>query len=132
MRVSVRASVLWVTSIVTKRWIVVSCALVLLAVPVHADITARWELHADFDDRSIPGASADCTFKQDGERVSGSCEDATLVGEIKGETVTWRLTPAGTHDNMIFTGMLDDDDTVIVGRFSYAGKGNGSFLAVKR
>jgi len=116
----------------TKRCIVVSCSLVLLAVPAHADITARWELHADFDDRSIPGALADCTFKQDGERLSGSCEDATLVGEIKGETVTWRLTPAGTHDNMIFTGMLDDDDTVIVGRFSYAGKGSGSFLAVKR
>jgi hypothetical protein len=33
---------------------------------------------------------------------------------------------------MIFTGRLDDDDTVIVGRFSYAGKGDGSFLAVRR
>jgi hypothetical protein len=31
-----------------------------------------------------------------------------------------------------FTGMLDDDDTVIVGRFVYPGKGGGSFLAVKR
>jgi len=96
------------------------------------DVSARWELHADFDDRSIPGASADCTFKQENERLSGKCEDATLLGEVKGETVTWRLTPAGTHDAMIFTGMLDDDDTVIVGRFSYPGKGDGSFLAVRR
>ena len=96
------------------------------------DVSARWELHADFDDRSIPGASADCTFKQENERLSGKCEDATLLGEVKGETVTWRLTPAGTHDAMIFTGMLDDDDTVIVGRFSYAGRGDGSFLAVRR
>ena len=96
------------------------------------DVSARWELHADFDDRSIPGASADCTFKQENERLSGKCEDATLLGEVKGETVTWRLTPAGTHDAMIFTGMLDDDDTVIVGRFSYSGKGDGSFLAVRR
>ena len=115
-----------------KRRIVACCALALLAVPVRADITARWELHADFDDRRIPGAFANCTLRQDGERLSGMCEDATLLGEIKGETVTWRLTPAGTHDNMIFTGMLDDDDTVIVGRFSYAGRGNGSFLAVRR
>jgi len=116
----------------TKRCLVAFCALALLAVPAHADITARWELHADFDDRRIPGAFAECTFTQDGGRLSGRCEDATLLGEVKGEMVTWRLTPAGTRDNMIFTGMLDDDDTVIVGRFSYAGKGSGSFLAVRR
>jgi hypothetical protein len=89
-------------------------------------------LHADFDDRRIPGAAADCTFKQEGQRLSGRCEDATLLGDVKGETVTWRLTLARTHDTMIFTGMLDDDDTVIVGRFTYAGKGNGSFLAIRR
>jgi hypothetical protein len=116
----------------TKRWIAAVCALALPAVSLRADITARWELHADFDDRRIPGALADCAFRQDGERLSGTCEDATLVGDIIGEAVTWRLTPAGTHDDMVFTGMLDDDDTVIVGRFIYAGKGNGSFLAVRR
>ena len=104
----------------------------VLAVSAHADMTAHWQLNADFDDRRIPGARAGCTFKQEADRLTGTCEDATLVGEIKGETVTWRLTPAGTHDLMIFTGMLDDDDTVVVGRFSYAGKGDGSFLAVKR
>lgn len=107
-------------------------ALALLAVPLRADITARWELHANFDDRRIPGAFANCTLRQDGERLSGTCEDATLIGEVTRETVTWRLTPARTHDTMIFTGMLDDDDTVIVGRFSYARKGSGSFLAVRR
>jgi len=116
----------------TKRWIVAAGAVVLLGVPVQADISARWELHADFDDRSIPGASADCTLKQDGQRLSGKCEDATLTGEIKGEMVTWQLTLAGTHDTMSFNGRLDDDDTVIVGRFVYAGKGDGSFLAVRR
>lgn len=116
----------------TKHGIVACCAIALLTVSLRADITARWELHADFDDRRIPGALANCTFRQQGERLSGTCEDATLLGEIKGEAVTWRLTPAGTHDDMIFTGMLDDDDTVIVGRFSYAGKGDGSFLAVRR
>jgi hypothetical protein len=107
-------------------------AVIAPVVPAHADMSAHWELHADFDDRSIPGASADCTFRQENERLSGSCEDASLIGEVKGETVTWRLTLARTHDTMIFTGRLDDDDTVIVGRFSYAGKGDGSFLAVRR
>ena len=96
-------------------------------------MSAHWELHADFDDRSIPGAIADCTLKQEGERLSGSCEDATLIGEIAGDTVTWRITLAGTHDTVMFTGMFaDDEKAVILGRFSYAGKGGGSFLAVKR
>lgn len=116
----------------TKSFIVATTILAVLAAPAHADVSAHWELHADFDDRSVPGALADCTFKQENERLSGRCEDASLIGQIRGEMVMWRLTPAGTHDVMIFTGMLDDDDTVIVGRFSYAGKGDGSFLAVKR
>ena len=115
----------------TKRCIVAAGAVALLAVPASADLSARWELHADFDDRRIPGASADCVFRQDGQRLSGRCEDATLLGDIKGSMVNWQLTPARTHDSVSFTGMLDDDDTVILGRFSYPGKGSGSFLAVK-
>lgn len=112
--------------------VVIALVIAVLGAVAGADVSARWELHADFDDRRIPGALADCTFKQDGERFSGACADASLIGEVKGETVTWRLTPAGTRDVMIFTGMLDDDDTVIVGRFSYPGRGDGSFLAVRR
>ena len=111
---------------------VAAAAITLFGVPASADMSARWELHADFDDRRIPGALADCVFKQDGQRLSGRCEDATLMGEIQGEMVTWQLTPAGTHDIMTFTGMLDDDDTVVVGRFVYPRKGGGSFLAVRR
>lgn len=116
-------------SLLLAAFLVVAIALTVRA---RTDLSANWELHADFDDRSIPGASAGCAFKQKNERLTGRCEDATLIGEVKGEAVTWRLTPARTHDAMIFTGRLDDDDTVIVGRFSYAGKGDGSFLAVRR
>jgi hypothetical protein len=118
-----------------KESLLLTAFVVTVAAPVlpaHTDLSAHWELHADFEDRSIPGASADCTFRQENERLTGRCEDATLIGEVKGETVTWRLTLAGTHDTMIFTGRLDDDDSVIVGRFSYPGKGDGSFLAVRR
>jgi hypothetical protein len=118
-----------------KRSLLLTAFVVAVAAPVvpaHTDLSAHWELHADFDDRRIPGAAADCTIKQENERLTGRCEDAALIGEVKGETVTWRLTPARTRDAMIFTGRLDDDDTVILGRFSYAGKGDGSFLAVRR
>jgi hypothetical protein len=118
--------------LLTRRCIAAAAVITFLGMPAHADMSARWELHADFDDRRIPGALADCVFNQKGQRLSGTCEDATLMGEIQGEMVMWQLTPAGTHDIVTFTGMLDDDDTVVVGRFVYPRKGGGSFLAVRR
>ena len=116
----------------TQTALLIVVAVAAPVVSALADLSAHWELHVDFDDRSIPGALADCTLKQESQRLSGMCEDASLIGEVKGETVTWTLTLARTRDTMAFTGRLDDDDTVIVGRFSYAGKGDGSFLAVRR
>ena len=95
-------------------------------------LSGRWELHADFDDRSIPGAFARCTLMQKGRRLTGTCEDATLDGDVDGAKVMWRLTLRGSRDVVTFTGMLDDQDPVIVGRFAYPGKGDGSFLAIRR
>jgi hypothetical protein len=118
--------------VLLPKYLLVAAAIASLSSAPVPELSARWELHADFDDRTIPGAAANCTFTQDGGRLTGRCEDATLAGEIDNDTVTLRLTPAGTHDAMIFSGMLDDDNTVIVGRFTYAGKGDGSFLAIRR
>jgi hypothetical protein len=103
-----------------------------LAIAARVGVPGRWELHADFDDRSIPGAFAQCTFTQSGRRLTGRCEDATLAGDVDGDKVTWRLTLRATRDVVSFTGMLDDEDPVILGRFTYPGKGDGSFLAIKR
>ncbi len=105
-------------------------AVLVFAAP--ASLPGRWEVHADFDDRSIPGAVAQCTFVQTGSRLSGRCEDATVSGSVDARNVTWRLTLRGTRDVVTFTGMLDDEDPVILGKFSYPGKGDGSFLAIKR
>ena len=118
----------------SKAICIAAAATVVALTPVFAiaDMTGQWEFHVDFDDRSNPGAIAGCTLKQNGGRVSGRCEDATLEGVVQGETATWTLTLDRSHDTLTFTGMLDDDDTVVVGRFSYPGKGGGSFLAVKR
>ena len=110
-------------------FLVAAFAAATCAAPV--GISGRWELHADFDDRSIPGAFARCTFTQTGRRFSGTCEDATVAGEINGDKVTWRVTTRN-HDVVIFTGMQDDQDPVILGTFSYPGKGDGTFLAIKR
>jgi hypothetical protein len=115
----------------TKRWIVIVGTLALAAPVIAADMSAVWELHADFDDRNVPGAWSDCAFKQDDARLTGRCEDATLTGQISRETVSWSLSPAGTNDAITFTGMVDEDRTVMTGRFVSASKGGGSFLAVR-
>jgi hypothetical protein len=115
----------------TKRWILIVGTLALAAPVIAADMSAVWELHADFDERSIAGAWSDCTFRQNGARLTGKCDDATLTGQISGEVVSWSLSPAGTHDTITFTGMVDDDRTVMTGRFMYVSKGGGSFLAVR-
>ncbi len=107
-------------------------ALASLAVAARVSLPGRWELHADFDDRAIPGAFAQCTLTQSGRRLAGRCEDATLTGDVDGGKVTWQLTLRATHDVVSFSGMLDDEDPVILGRFTYPGKGGGSFLAIKR
>jgi len=107
-------------------------ALISVAATARVSVPGHWELHADFDDRAIPGAFAQCTFTLSGSRLAGTCEDATLTGDVDGDKVTWRLTLARTHDVVTFTGMFDDEDPVILGRFTYPGKGRGSFLAIKR
>ena len=56
--------------LLVKRSIVAAIVVASLVVIVRANISARWEVHADFDDRRIPGALADCTFKQEAERLS--------------------------------------------------------------
>lgn len=116
-----------------RLWIASAAALVALTVNVYADMSGRWEMHADFNDRSIPGAAATCTFTQDGDHLSGRCEDATLTGERKGDAVAFRVTLGGTGGIVTFTGMIvEDDDSAIIGKFTYPGKGDGSFLAIKR
>ena len=114
------------------RWCVMIAALSTSLFAAPASLSGRWELHVDFDDRSIPGALAQCSFTQNGSSLSGRCEDATVTGTVDGTRVTWRLTLRDTRDVVNFTGMLDDEDPVILGRFSYAGKGDGSFLGIKR
>ena len=114
------------------RWCVIIAGLALTAAGALGDLSGRWEVHADFDDRRIPGAAAHCVITQAGNRLTGRCENATLTGTVDGRNVSWRLTFRPNDVAVNFTGVLDDEDPVILGKFSYPGKGNGSFLAIKQ
>jgi hypothetical protein len=99
------------------------------------DVTGKWEVEATFDDGSISGGGFDCAFKQDGERLTGNCSGGTaqLTGEVKGQSISWRLQSGGNTPSVTtsFTGTLDEAGTNMKGRFTVADKG-GRFTASKQ
>jgi len=100
--------------------------LTLVVLTTTLDLTGKWEVEASFDDSSLSGGGFDCTFKQDGEQLTGTCSEgsAQLAGELKGQSVSW------TMKEVTYTGTVNETGTSIKGRFTIAGKG-GSFTAMK-
>lgn len=90
------------------------------------DLTGNWEVEANFDDGGLGGGGFDCVFKQDAEQLTGTCSggEAPLTGEVKGQTVRWKVAVA------TYTGTVNEAGTSIEGRFLAEGKG-GSFYASK-
>ena len=99
--------------------------------PVAVDLSGRWEIDADFDDASLSGGGFDCVFKQEGDRLTGSCQDIPLTGEVKEANVKWQIRAGQTQDVITYTGTVNEAGTRINGRFSMAGKG-GRFTASKQ
>jgi hypothetical protein len=95
------------------------------------DLSGTWEIEATFDDPSLSGGGFDCVFKQEGDRLTGSCQEIPLTGEVKGTNVTWQIRAGQTQDTITYTGTISESGTSINGRFSMPGKG-GRFTAAKR
>jgi hypothetical protein len=102
-------------------------SLIVAAAP---PISGVWWLHMDFDDHNIPGGDGECTFKQDHDRLAGTCIGATLTGEVKGHSASWEMRTDSSQDVITFTGTVNDEATLITGTFSRGGM-KGQFLAVK-
>src|SRR4249920_849329 len=99
------------------------CALISLAFAAHvaaADVSGTWAL--EFQRNGSEAVyQADCSFKQEGERLSGSCISGfeSLVpvsGNAKGTTITFQF-PTGIESGTTatFTGQLDTEETMIKG-----------------
>ena len=90
------------------------------------DLTGKWEVEATFDDSNLSGGGFDCAFKQEGEKLTGTCSDgsAPLTGELKGQNVSWKMKA------VTYAGAVNETGTSIKGRFTTADKG-GSFTALK-
>jgi hypothetical protein len=119
-------------------------ALISLAFVAHvaaADVTGTWAL--EFQRNGSEAVyQADCSFKQEGERLSGSCLSGfeSLVpvsGNAKGTAITF-LFPTGIESGTTatFTGQLDAAETLIKGTWRFVdergNKGEGTFTATKR
>ena len=96
-----------------------------------ANLSGTWQIDADFDDASLSGGGFDCVFKQAGDRLTGSCQEIPLTGEVKGTSVTWQIRAGQTQDTITYTGTMNESGTSIKGRFSMPGKG-GRFIASKQ
>jgi len=95
------------------------------------DVSGNWDLEFTFDDSRNGGGGIDCTFRQSGERLTGSCMTESLSGEVKEQRVTWQMKAGQTKETIAFTGTANEAGTSISGRFSMPDK-RGSFTATKR
>jgi carbohydrate-selective porin OprB len=117
----------------SKLSVTVFATLAVTALVAAANVTGTWELESTFDDARLAGQNSgfDCVLKQNGERVTGKCSAGTAVmtGEVKGQTVTLRLSELKPQTT--FTGTLDKAGTRLQGRFVVGDK-RGWFTAVKQ
>jgi hypothetical protein len=122
-----------------SRWLVA-----LLAWPVLAatDVSGLWALEFETD---IGGNlyRGECSFKQEGQKLSGSCSGSTpgsaplpLTGDVAARRVTFQYkTGLGEGVTVTFTGELDEAESALKGTWRFVdqdgNRGTGTFTAQK-
>jgi len=106
----------------------------LLAAPtIAADLSGRWTLTLDPDFSGNP-SSVDCTFKQDGSKLTVDRNGAAITGEVDAQKVTLRFQTG--RDNSLtatLTGELDQAGTTLIGMWHLSPESrDGKFEAKKQ
>ena len=108
--------------------------LLLSAPTTAADLSGRWTLTSD-PDFSGHLSSVDCTFKQDGSKLTVDCNGAAITGEVDAQKVTLRF-QTGKDGNVTatLTGELDQAGTTLTGTWHLSAPENrdGKFSAKKQ
>jgi len=114
-----------------KLSVTLFAVLAVVVLVAAANVTGTWEIESTFDDATLAGGGFDCVLKQDGARVTGKCSGgtATMIGEVKGQTVSLRL--GELNPPTTFTGTLDKAGTRLQGRFVVGDK-RGRFTGTKQ
>jgi hypothetical protein len=116
------------------RAFVALLALSFLSEPTASpDVAGIWNLEMVFSEDGTRSTGV-CTFKQEDEKLTGSCHDISITGEISGQTVTWGFEAEqnGRKHTMTFTGALDKTGTTITGTCKVVPGQEGSFTARKQ
>jgi hypothetical protein len=115
--------------------------LALIAVGQAADLSGTWWLEFEID-RSSALYQSECSFRQEGDRLTGAClsgfeSTVPVRGRVMDAAVTFQFSTkleGGTL--VIFSGTLDGKETTITGTWQYddqqGNTGRGTFTAVKR
>ena len=118
---------------VAGRTIVPALALALFASTAATDLSGRWTLTSDPDFSGNP-SSVDCTFKQDGSKLTVDCGGAAITGEVDAQKVTLRF-QTGKDGEITATliGELDQAGTTLTGMWHLSAPENraGKFEAKK-
>jgi hypothetical protein len=107
----------------------------LLPPAIATDVSGVWNLQMRWPgDRQATGI---CTFKQDGQKLTGSCGDPDkfpITGEIQDNRLTWEfdVEQDGTKGRMVFSGVLDSEGMKIEGSCRIVGANDGTFTMKKR
>jgi opacity protein-like surface antigen len=118
----------------TKLLVAFVAALLLAAPTVAADLSGRWTLTLDPDFSGNP-STVDCTFKQDGSKLTVDCGGAAIAGEVDGQKVTLRfLTGKDASLTATLTGELNQAATTLTGMWHLSAPENrdGKFEAKKQ
>jgi hypothetical protein len=108
----------------------------VLLIPVStADVSGVWDLTMRWPgDRQSTGV---CTFKQDGQKLTGTCGGADkfpAIGEVNDRLLTWHFdaTQDGNKGEMRFTGNLDETGATISGSCTIVGAQEGTFTMTRQ
>ena len=100
-----------------------------------ADVSGVWTLNFEQDFGGHPGTS-DCTFKQDGGKLSGhysgALGEAPLTGTVKGNAVEFSFDASiqGTNLHVVYSGTAEKDS--MKGKVTLGDVGEGTFTAKKK
>jgi hypothetical protein len=107
-------------------------AMVTVCAALAADISGNWEFSVDSDAGS---GSPSFTFRQDGEKLtgtySGALGEAKLAGTVKGDAIEFSFEPSGANGVVRYKGKIESA-TKMKGELDLGDMGKGTWTATKR
>lgn len=84
-----------------------------------ADMSGKWTLHYDQDFSGHP-ATHECTLQQQGDKLSGTCGEMKLTGQVKDNRITFEHTTGKNNEIVVrYTGAVNQERSFMKGAWQY-------------